>query len=113
MKSQLIRKDSDVTKQQATPKALDSFSELTCMYFSNKQFISFSFFRLFAKIPLQRRQEPVPCFWPVVPGGLVVTIWCFHCHSLGLIPVQGTEIPLQASTLHGHPHIISEHDEHL
>ena len=52
MKSQLIGNDSDVTKQQqATPKA----PELTCMYFSNKQFTNFSFFHLFAKIPFAKK----------------------------------------------------------
>ena len=25
------------------------------------------------------------------PGGLVIRIWCFHCHGPGLIPGQGTE----------------------
>ena len=30
------------------------------------------------------------------PGGLVVRILGFHCHGLGSIPSQGTEIPQAA-----------------
>ena len=28
------------------------------------------------------------------PGGPVVRTWCFHCQGPGLIPGQGTKIPL-------------------
>ena len=31
-----------------------------------------------------------------MPGGPVVRTWCFHCHSLGLIPGWGTKSPQAA-----------------
>lgn len=65
-------------------------------YFAPKT-LWFTHLCLFPEFFLPRRQRPGSCFQPLVAGGLVARIRCSHSYSPGLIPDQGTKIPLQAA----------------